>query len=201
LPLVVFLIIFIVLAKIKTVFKSFNVNVVKDNGLLRVLLNQDLITISIHLVLRCGKATFLHHDYQLIHTSLVLTRDVIIISLCLSWLKFPILLQAPLIWKSLPLREWDILFTLSLLLLLFISLTILLLERLVSIWNLSVKLRFLMLRSVIGVKDLLRLYLMPLVLTKNSLASLSQDEWHFDETYIKINGKDYYVWFALDLWD
>jgi len=64
-----------------------------------------------------------------IHTSLVLTRDVIIISLCLSWLKFPILLQVPLIWKSLPLREWDILFTLSLLLLLFISLTILLLER------------------------------------------------------------------------
>jgi len=55
-----------------------------------------------------------------------------------------------------------------------------------------------MLRSVIGVKDLLRLYLMPLVLTRNSLASLSQMKWHFDETYIKINGKDYYVWFALD---
>lgn len=24
------------------------------------------------------------------------------------------------------------------------------------------------------------------------------DEWHFDETYIKISGKDYYLWLALD---
>jgi len=55
-----------------------------------------------------------------------------------------------------------------------------------------------MLLSVIGVKDLLPLYLMPLVLTRNSLALSESDEWHFDETYIKINGKDYYVWFALD---
>jgi len=93
------------LAKIKTVFKSFNVNVVKDNGLLRVLLNQDLITISIHLVLDVVKQPSYITTISFIHTSLVLTRDVIIISLCLSWLKFPILLQAPLIWKSLPLRE------------------------------------------------------------------------------------------------
>jgi len=100
-----FLIIFIVLAKIKTVFKSFNVSVVKDNGLLRVLLNQDLITISIHLVLDVVKLLSYITTISFIHTSLVLTRDVIIISLCLSWLKFPILLQAPLIWKSLPLRE------------------------------------------------------------------------------------------------
>jgi len=39
---------------------------------------------------------------------------------------------------------------------------------------------------------------MPLVLTRNSLASLSQMNGTLDETYIKINGKDYYVWFALD---
>ena len=24
------------------------------------------------------------------------------------------------------------------------------------------------------------------------------DEWHFDETYVKINGKDYYLWLAID---
>jgi transposase-like protein len=24
------------------------------------------------------------------------------------------------------------------------------------------------------------------------------DEWHFDETYIKISGKDYYLWLAID---
>jgi len=33
---------------------------------------------------------------------------------------------------------------------------------------------------------------------KKQLSLSESDEWHFDETYIKINGKDYYVWFALD---
>jgi len=84
-----FLIIFIVLAKIKTVFKSFNVNVVKDNGLLRVLLNQDLITIRIHLVLDVVKQPSYITTISFIHTSLVLTRDVIIISLCLKLVEIP----------------------------------------------------------------------------------------------------------------
>lgn len=33
---------------------------------------------------------------------------------------------------------------------------------------------------------------------KKQLNLADSDEWHFDETYIKINGKNYYVWFALD---
>jgi len=163
-----FLIIFIGLVKIWMVFKSFNVSVVKDNGLLRVLLNLDLVTRSIHLVLDVLKLPSYTMTISFTLTLDVETRSVITASTCLSWLRFPILLLATLILKSLPLREWDILFTLSLLLLLFISLTILLLERLVSIWNLSVKLSFLMLRSVIGVKDLLPLYLMPLVPTRTA---------------------------------
>jgi len=47
------------------VFKSFNVSVVKDNGLLRVLLNLDLVYKKYPSCPRCAKATFLHHDYQL----------------------------------------------------------------------------------------------------------------------------------------
>jgi len=56
-----------------------------------------------------------------------------------------------------------------------------------------------MLRSVIGVKDLLRLYLMPLVPYKKQLSLSESDEWHFDETYIKIKvTKTITCWFALD---
>jgi len=55
-----------------------------------------------------------------------------------------------------------------------------------------------MLRSVIGVKDLLPALLNAASPYKKQLSLSESDEWHFDETYIKINGKDYYVWFALD---
>jgi len=186
------------LAKIKTVFKSFNVNVVKDNGLLRVLLNQDLITISIHLVLDVVKQPSYIMTISFIHTSLVVTRDVIIISLCLSWVEIPNTSSSSIDLEKFTIKRmrhpFHIVFT-ALTLYFFDNST---LRKISQHLELVCEVKV----SHVTVSNWCKRFAPALLNAaspyKKQLSLSESDEWHFDETYIKINGKDYYVWFALD---